>query len=143
MATSNSKNPKRGRDFEKRVSRVLEAKYRRKFKSEKIKIGHPPKEHAFDLVSEDKKIVAECKYYSFTKTGNTPAAKMAVLNEAVFYLSHLPKKTEKLLILRRVYRSRSKNAVSLAGYYKRINNHLLSGVVVMELDVRAKCLVRK
>jgi len=43
------------------------------------------KVHKFDLVSQNKKMVVECKKYYWTKGGNPPSAKFATLNEAVFY----------------------------------------------------------
>ena len=47
-----------------------------------IPIGKPPKDHKFDLVSEDEEIIGECKNYSWTETGNIPSAKMEFTNEA-------------------------------------------------------------
>ncbi|MFA6099392.1 MAG: hypothetical protein WC750_00760 [Patescibacteria group bacterium] len=132
MSLLNSENPKKGRDFEERVSQALEEKFGMKFKKRSFGIGMPPKAHNFDLVSEDGKIIVECKNYSWTETGNVPSAKTAFLNEAVLYLSHVPANSKKIIVLRKDNHSKRKE--SLAEYYVRTYFHLLNGVVVMELD---------
>jgi hypothetical protein len=52
-----------------------------------IAIGNPAKNHNFDLASRDRRYVAECKAFTFTATGNIPAAKITRLREAVSYLN--------------------------------------------------------
>lgn len=133
VASTNSKNPKKGKDFEEKVCRALENKYHQNFSKQAIKIGNPPKLHDFDLVSDDKNIIVECKNYSWTETGNIPSAKMALINEAVLYLSHTPNNTKKIIVLRRDNHSKRKE--SLAAYYRRIYFHLLNNIIIMELDV--------
>ncbi len=66
-----------------------------------IPIGRPAKGHRFDLVSEDGRYVGECKNYSWTEGGNVPSAKMGFINEAVFYLSWLPKSASRFVVMRR------------------------------------------
>jgi hypothetical protein len=57
---------------------------------------------------------------------------MSVLNEAVFYLQHAPKSTQKVLIIN-LDRHDGRNE-TLAAYYVRIYRHLLDDVSVMEFD---------
>lgn len=130
--SQNSLNPKKGADFEKRVREATSKRFGIIFEKRSIKIGNPPKEHKFDLVSEDGKYIIECKCYSWTEAGNIPAAKMAILNEAVFYLSHLHKNKQRFLIMKKHF-SKEKQE-TLAEYYFRINRHLLDGVKIFEFD---------
>jgi len=132
MPSPNSENPKKGKDFEKKVCQSLEETYKTNFCRRSINIGNSPKAHGFDLVSEDGSIIVECKNYSWTKTGNVPSAKMAFINEAVLYLSHAPKGAKKVIILRKDNHPKRKE--SLAEYYVRTYYHLLREISVMELD---------
>ncbi|MFA5778782.1 MAG: hypothetical protein WC947_01435 [Elusimicrobiota bacterium] len=140
MQSSNSKNPKKGRDFEKIVRQAVEKRYKTSFKKHSISIGTPPKAHNFDLVSEDGNIIIECKNYSWTKTGNIPSAKTAFLNEAALYLSYTPSTAKKIIILRKDTHRKRKE--SLAEYYVRTYYHLLDKVIVMELDINNMTLNR-
>lgn len=98
-----------------------------------LSIGRPPREHKFDLVSEDGGFVAECKNFSWTKSGNTPQAKVATLNEAVFFLTFLPASIRRFVVLRTdVHPNRNE---SLANYYHRTYQHLLQDVEVIEVDL--------
>ena len=133
MKSKNSLNPKIGRDFEKLVKKVLERKYQTKFSEQPFNIGNPPKEHYFDLVSEDRNIIVECKNYSWTKACNVPSAKMAFISEAILLLSYTPKDIEKMIILRRDVSGKS--GESLAEYYYRTHKHLLNDIKLMELDI--------
>lgn len=129
----NSENPGVGRRFQEEAASILGEFFRTKFELEKpIPIGSPAKNHKFDCVSENSEIVAECKCYTWTDTGNVPSAKMTALNEAVFYLLFLPEKTIRFIVLKKaVYTKRHE---TLAEYYSRINNHLLGEVGILEID---------
>ena len=130
---SNSDNPRIGNDFQKMVLERLELFFDRRFQMETpIPIGDPPKDHRFDCVSEDRKIVAECKCYTWTDTGNIPSAKLMGLNEALFYMSYLPEETIKILCVKRAEYPTKKE--TLAEYYCRIDAHLLRDVKVFEID---------
>lgn len=98
-----------------------------------IPIGEPAKEHKFDCVSEDKQYVAECKCYTWTETGNTPSAKMAAINEAVFYMHYLSAETVKIILLKKA--KHDKKNETLAEYYVRTHKHLLKGIKVLEIDI--------
>lgn len=134
MPPGNNQNPARGREFEALSSTLLTAFFGVQFHNGyAIEIGDPPKKHRFDLVSTDLSIIGECKNYSWTETGNIPSAKMAFLNEAVFYLQHLKNTQNRFLVLRKDMHER--HVETLAEYYYRINRHLLNGVFIIEIDI--------
>jgi hypothetical protein len=58
------------------------------------------KPHYFDLATKDREIVAECKAYAFTATGNNPSAKMTTLREAAMYLRAIEGNIVRLLIIK-------------------------------------------
>ena len=130
---TNSENPKVGKDFELLVNEWFEKEYDQSFELyKKIKIGNPPKEHCFDISNQKASVVAECKCYTWTETGNVPSAKMACLNEAVFYLSFLPQKTIKYVVMPKSIHS--KRTETLAEYYYRRYCHLLNDIQILEYD---------
>ena len=132
MANSNSDNPHVGRQFQEVVRSILEEIYGTSFEKEvAIDIGYPPKAHKFDLANKDCSIVAECKCYTWTDSGNVPSAKLMGLDEVVFYFSFLPVETKKLLCMRRSTISSRKE--TLAEYYVRVHGHLLGNVYVYEI----------
>ena len=134
---SNSDNPKNGAMFQKQVMEWFQKQFGSGFELEKkIPIGQPPKDHKFDIVNSDQRIVIECKRYTWTETGNVPSAKMGFTNEAAFYLSFLPDSYEKYIVMLRSYHS--KRSESLAEYYYRTNRHLLGRVKVAEFDPFSK-----
>lgn len=130
---SNSDNPKKGADFQKKVKVWFEKKYNLTFDLEKkIAIGNPPKDHKFDIVCESKKIAIECKRYTWTETGNVPSAKMGFTNEAAFYLSFLSDDYDKRIVMLRSFNS--KRQESLAEYYYRTYKHLIGDIRIFEYD---------
>jgi hypothetical protein len=134
MPEPNSMNTAKGREFLKAVAEVLGQHFDVDFRIEySVPIGDPPKEHKFDLVSEDLKYIGESKNYSWTEGGNVPSAKMGFMNEAVFYLQHLPKDKKRFVVIRKDVRPKSNE--SLAEYYYRTYRHLLGGVFIIEFDV--------
>mgnify|MGYP004599064337 CR=1 FL=1 len=133
MANLNSENPHVGRKFQEAVQVILKEKYHTSFDQEAaIPIGRPPKDHKFDLANSDRSIVAECKCYTWTDSGNVPSAKLMGLDEAVFYCGFLPAETQKLLCMKRaVFKGKSE---TLAEYYVRVHGHLLGDVSVFEIE---------
>ena len=133
MANLNSENPHVGRKFQEFVQTILKEKYNTYFEQEAaIPIGRPPKEHKFDLANADRSIVAECKCYTWTDSGNVPSAKLMGLDEAVFYFGFLPSGTKKLLCMKKaVFRGKQE---TLAEYYVRTHGHLLEDVSVIEIS---------
>lgn len=130
---SNADNPRRGREFQSLVAEVLGRHWGVPFELEvAFPIGRPAKPHRFDLASTDRKYVGETKSYTWTETGNMPSAKMAFINEAVFYLSHLPAEHVRFVaMLRDVHPTKGE---PLADYYYRTYRHLLNGVLILEVD---------
>ena len=67
--------------FEKRIREFHRLKKGWKLSKQKLRIGMndngTPLMHEFDLVSEDRTIVGECKSYKWTKTGYYPSAKIS------------------------------------------------------------------
>ena len=133
MPASNSLNTGKGRDFQILAVEVLSQYFNVGFRIEHpIPIGNPPKDHKFDLVSDDLQYIGESKNYSWTEGGNIPSAKMGFINEAVFYLQHLPSDKKRFVVMRRDVNEKHKE--TLADYYYRTNRHLLNGVFIIEID---------
>ena len=85
MANTNSENPHVGRKFQELVKSILESEFNTYFEPEAaVAIGKPAKDHKFDLANKARSIVAECKCYTWTDSGNVPSAKLMGLDEAVF-----------------------------------------------------------
>ena len=133
MANSNSENPHVGRRFQESVKLILEKKFCTSFEPEAmVAIGKPAKNHKFDLANDDRSIVAECKCYTWTDSGNVPSAKLMGLDEAVFYFSFLPTETKKILCMKKAtYRGKTE---TLAEYYVRVHGHLMGDVFVYEIS---------
>ena len=133
---SNSQHPKWGADFQIAVQQYFIREFGEGFVLEKkIPIGYSKdnqKGHKFDIVNEEKKIVIECKRYTWTATGNVPSAKMGFTNEAAFYLSFLPDTYKKYIVM--LYSYHEKRKESLAEYYYRTNQHLLGNTQIAEYD---------
>ncbi len=136
---SNSDNPRWGAEFQRQVRRWFETHYDLRFEEEvKIPIGsrlvdhHDYKEHKFDIASEDRSIIIECKRYTWTESGNVPSAKMGFANEAAFYLSLVNRAREKYLVMLRSFDE--KHDQYLAEYYYHTYKHLLGDVIVAEYD---------
>lgn len=129
----NSDNPRRGKEFQELAASVLAEYWGVLFDLEvPFEIGRPPKSHRFDMASTDRKYVGEAKNFSWTKSAKTPSAKMAFMNQAVFYLSHLASDVTRFVVMPRDIRPRTGEA--LADYYYRTYRHLLNGVLVIEID---------
>lgn len=75
-------------EFENRVGLYLSKKFKDSFCERELIVG-VNKKHRFDLVSSDNSIVVECKSYAWTKSGNSPSAKISTAIEAAFYLSRI------------------------------------------------------
>ena len=129
----NSENPGVGAAFQKAVARWLEQQFDKEFILEKkIAMGHPAKNHKFDIVSSDDTMAIECKCYTWTETGNVPSAKMGFTNEAAFYLSFIPDTYEKFIVMK--LSRHPKREETLAEYYFRMNRHLIGKTKVADFD---------
>ena len=129
MSNSNKTKGDAFRDFAKPI---LEKELKTKLEPEqKIDIGNPMKEHAFDLASQDKSIVIECKRYTWINSDKKPNGKIATLNEAVLYFSFLDYNIQKILCLMESKVPERKE--TLAEYYVNTYGHLLRDVIVYEI----------
>ena len=129
MSNSNKNKGDAFRDFAKPI---LERGLNTELEPEqKIDIGNPMIEHAFDLANQDRSVVIECKNYTWTKAGNVPSAKISTLNEAVLYFSFLDYNVQKILCL--MESKDPKRKETLAEYYVNTYGHLLRDVIVYEI----------
>ena len=129
MSNSNKNKGDAFRDFAKPI---LEKELKTKLEPEqKIDIGNPMEEHAFDLANQDRSVVIECKNYTWTKAGNVPSAKISTLNEAVLYFSFLDYNIQKVLCL--MESKCPEREETLAEYYVNTYGHLLRDVIVYEI----------
>ena len=133
---SNSDNTPRGKEFQKAVCEWFASKpeYKGSFEMEVgLPIGSPEKNHFFDIVNKESKIVIECKRYTWTETGNVPSAKIRTLNEAVFFMSLLKGSYTKYIVMFKANHPKKKE--SLAEYYFKTYHHLLGDIILAEYDV--------
>ena len=129
MSNSNKNKGDIFRDFAKPI---LEKELKTELEPEqKIDIGNPMKEHAFDLASQDKSIVIECKRYTWINSDKKPNGKIATLNEAVLYFSFLDENVQKILCLMKSEHPERKE--TLAEYYGNTYKHLLRDVIIYEV----------
>jgi hypothetical protein len=96
-----------------------------------IKLNVMGKGHAFDLVTPDRDVVAECKAFSWTVSGNVPSAKIVHLREAVSDLRGLGEGVLCYLVVERATHSRHRE--TLGEYFVRLNRERLGPVSVLEL----------
>ena len=128
---SNS-NKTKGDQFRNCAKCILTRELKTELEPEqKIDIGNPMKEHAFDLASQDKSIVIECKRYTWINSDKKPNGKIATLNEAVLYFSFLDYNVQKILCLMESKDPERKE--TLAEYYVNTYGHLLRDVIVYEI----------
>ena len=133
---SNSDHPYLGKKFQEAVCEWFASKpeYKGSFEMEVgLPIGSPEKNHFFDIVNKESKIVIECKRYTWTETGNVPSAKIRTLNEAVFFMSLLKGSYTKYIVMLKANHPKKKE--SLAEYYFKTYHHLLGDIILAEYDV--------
>ncbi len=133
---TNSENPKVGKDFENIVSKWAKKQFKSNFCEKAIGIGNPAKPHKFDLVSEDNAVIIECKCYTWTIGNNVPSAKMAVLDEAAFYLLNVKYPVKRIIAMKKDYNDKKKQ--TLADYFCEKKGHLLEDIAVVEIDDKNK-----
>lgn len=95
--------------------------------------GNKLKDHAFDLGSDDPKVIVECKSQTWTVGGNIPSAKMKNWAEAMFYFHMAPPDYRKFFFVERSLRPGY--AESLLTYFRRTQAHTIPpDVEFWELD---------
>lgn len=130
---ANSDNTSIGKKFQNDVDTCLSKEFGQGFIPEvALPIGTPAHPHKFDLVSADHTIVVECKCYTWTDGGNIPSAKIATLDEALFYMSFLPDEVIKIIALNKA--ETPGKTETFAAYFYRMRKHLLRNVQVYEID---------
>jgi len=99
-----------------------------------VKIGfNTKKDHKFDLVDIDRKILIECKSYEWTKNGNIPSAKLATLDQTILHFLAASKEYKKILVIKKSVHSSKKE--TLCEYYVRVNSFLIpKGIEIWEFD---------
>ena len=137
---SNSENTPNGKKFQEAVCEwfASESEYKGSFEMEVgLPIGSPEKNHFFDIVNKESKIVIECKRYTWTETGNVPSAKIRSLNEAAFFLTSMEPSLKnsytKYIVMFKANHPKKKE--SLAEYYFKTYHHLLGDIILAEYDV--------
>lgn len=124
-----------GRDFENTAMGFLKSEGLSLHQNFKVPVGvgEKKKPHAFDLGSDDPKIIVECKSHKWTKGNNVPSAKLTVWNEAMYYFAVAPSDFRKILFV--LKDQRKSNGETLAEYYIRTYSHLIpSGVEIWEFE---------
>jgi hypothetical protein len=130
-------NAQVGREFETSVNKFLARQGLKLSKNYKVPIGveKNKKLHAFDLGSDNPRIIVECKSHKWTAGNNTPSAKMTVWNEAMYFFAIVPDDYQKLFFVLRDYSENRKQ--TLAEYYIRTYEHLIpADVDIWEYDSR-------
>ena len=99
-----------------------------------VEVGLKTKKiHAFDLGSEEPKVLVECKSHRWTTGNKVPSAKMTTWNEAMYYFLLAPEGYRKIFFV--LHHCREGSGESLLSYYKRIYSHLIpDDVEFMEWD---------
>jgi len=130
-------NPEKGRAFRDEAQPVLERALGVSLTAEfPISVGVPPKQHKFDLVSENRSWVLECKNLAWRENGGVPQAKIASITEAATFLSLLGFACRRAVVLNRA--THAKRRETLAEYFARLHSHSLGTAGLVEVDLRSK-----
>src|SRR3989344_534310 len=120
----NSENPAKGAKFEKVVRDFFSRQGLALQPDFGVDVGFSPplKPHEFDLGCTDPPTLVECKCHTWTEGGNSPSAKLAVWNEAMFYFTAAPHRYRKILAALR----HSRGAETLAEHSVNRFSHTLT-----------------
>jgi len=124
-------NTERGKAFQIHCGAALKRALSRDFDLEVPIEIFGGKLHSFDLATKERDIVAECKSYTFTATGNIPSAKITTLREAAMYLQSIQGNVTRLLIVK--YAPHPKRGETLGRYFVRLNTNHLERLDVLEM----------
>lgn len=131
-----------GRAFELRAQKILAAHGLELELNHKVPcgLGNLRKEHAFDLGSQNPRVIVECKSQTWTSGGNIPSAKMKNWAEAMFYFHMAPTGYRKIFFVE--HSLRTGYAESLLDYFRRTQAHMIPhDVEFWELDRHSDALV--
>lgn len=95
--------------------------------------GNSPRLHAFDLGSENPKIIVECKAHNWMSKDKYPSAKMSNWVEAMFYFYVIPSDYRKIFIVKRSVHPRTKETL-LSCFLDKKAHMIPPDVELMELD---------
>ena len=114
-----------GREFEMRAKVALEEQLGLGLNfNHKVAVGiESKKEHAFDLGSENPRVIVECKAQTWTEGNKVPSAKMKNWVEAMFYFYMAHKTYRKIFIAERS--ERKTTGESLLSYFMRTHFHMI------------------
>ena len=124
-----------GREFEERARKVLAEHGLDLIPNHKVTVGisSHTKEHAFDLGSENPRIIVECKAQTWTAGNKVPSAKMKNWVEAMFYFHMAPDTYRKIFVVERSVRVTT--GETLLSYFIRTHFHMIpADVEFWELD---------
>ncbi len=124
-----------GREFEKRAKAVLAEHGLILDPNHKIVVGItlPKKEHAFDLGSENPKVIVECKAQTWTEGDKVPSAKLHNWLVAMFYFYMASNTYRKIFFVEKSVRKT--DGETLLSYFIRTHKHMIPpGVEFWELD---------
>jgi len=124
-----------GRAFEVRAQKILIEQGLHLELDHKVPcgLGNLRKDHAFDLGSENPKVIVECKSQTWTSGGNVPSAKMKNWAEAMFYFHMASPEYRKIFFVERSVRANREE--TLLSYFCRTQAHMIpSDVELWELD---------
>ncbi len=130
----NELNTAKGRTFQIKCGSALKAHFLQEFDLEVPLSAVGGRPHKFDLASRDRRIVAECKAFCWTRPDFLiPAAKIATLKEAVHYLRSQSGAQRRLLMMQKDVRPRT--GETLASYFVRLNENVLGDIIVLEMPL--------
>jgi len=122
----------KGKRFQEKCKQLFDSKLGKSLENEVRITVSDGRSHVFDLATAERDIVAECKAYTWTKSGNQPSAKITHLREAVDLLNHLPESAKAYLLIKKD--SHPVRKETLASYFVRLNMPLLRRVNVLEVS---------
>jgi hypothetical protein len=129
---ANKDKPGRGARFETLVQRFFARRGLTLELNFPIPVGFDGKRspYRFDLGSARPPVIVECKRHTWTATGNTPAAQLAVWMQACLYFVAAPRRYRRILAVLRDVRGTQ----SLAEYFLQHYGHVVPrGVEIWEL----------
>ena len=128
-------NTRVGKDFEEKIQAYFQNQGVELVPDIPVSIGINLKKklHKFDLGSDSKKIIVECKSHTWTESGNVPSAKMTTWDQAMYYFHTCPPGYRKIFMVLKDYCSKRKE--TLCEYYLRTKEHLIpEDVEIWEFD---------
>lgn len=124
-----------GRDFELRAKTILEQNGLQLSLNYKVPvgIGEVKKLHAFDLGSDEPKVIVECKSQTWTAGNKVPNSKLKNWAEAMYYFHMAPTHFRMIFFVEKSVRATT--GETLLAYFRRTQSHMIpSNVELWELN---------